>query len=86
MVARLAAPLIWQLGLIFGSVNTIYFVSNAFLPDYVVAQGRPDLVGAALTALNVGQLPAAFLLLGLAGRLVTLPWAYAAPPWRRSPR
>ena len=72
-------PLIWQLGLIFGSVNTIYFVSNAFLPDYVVAQGRPDLVGAALTALKrLGELPAAFLLLGLAGRLVTLPWAYAA--------
>src|SRR5580700_5479731 len=71
-------PLIWQLGLIFGSVNTIYFVSNAFLPDYVVAQGRPDLVGAALTALNIGQLPAAFLLLGLAGPLVTRPWAYAA--------
>ena len=70
-------PLIWQLGLIFGSVNTIYFVSNAFLPDYVVSQGRPDLVGAALTALNGGQLPAAFLLLGLAGPLVTRPWAYA---------
>jgi CP family cyanate transporter-like MFS transporter len=70
-------PLIWQLGLIFGSVNTIYFVSNAFLPDYMTAQGRPDLVGAALTSLNVGQLPAAFLLLGLAGPLVTRPWAYA---------
>ena len=53
-------------------------MSNAFLPDYVIAQGRPELVGAALTALNVGQLPAAFLLLGLAGPLVTRPWAYAA--------
>jgi CP family cyanate transporter-like MFS transporter len=71
-------PLIWQLGLILGSVNAIYFVSNAFLPDYVIAQGRPDLVGAALTALNVGQLPAAFLMLGLAGSLVTRPWAYVA--------
>ncbi len=71
-------PLIWQLGLILGSVNAIYFVSNAFLPDYVIAQGRPDLVGSALTALNVGQLPAAFLMLGLAGSLVTRPWAYAA--------
>jgi CP family cyanate transporter-like MFS transporter len=70
-------PLIWQLGLILGSVNAIYFVSNAFLPDYVIAQGRPDLVGSALTALNVGQLPAAFLMLGLAGSLVTRPWAYA---------
>jgi CP family cyanate transporter-like MFS transporter len=71
-------PLIWQLGLILGSVNAIYFVSNAFLPDYVVAQGRPDLVSAALTALNVGQLPAAFVMLALAGPLLTRPWAYAA--------
>jgi CP family cyanate transporter-like MFS transporter len=71
-------PLIWQLGLILGSVNAIYFVANAFLPDYMVAAGRPDLIGGALTALNVGQLPAAFLMLGLAGRLVTRPWAYVA--------
>jgi MFS transporter, CP family, cyanate transporter len=71
-------PLIWQLGLILGSVNAIYFVSNAFLPDYIIAQGRPDLVGPALTALNLGQLPAAFVMLGLAGTLLTRPWAYAA--------
>jgi MFS transporter, CP family, cyanate transporter len=71
------SPLIWRLGLIFGSINAIYFVSNAFLPDYIIAQGRPDLVSAALTALNFGQLPAAFVLLGLAGTLVTRPWAYA---------
>ena len=71
-------PLIWRLGLILGSVNAIYFVSNAFLPDYLVAQGRPDLVGATLTALNLGQLPAAFLMLGIAGPLVARPWAYAA--------
>ncbi len=70
-------PLIWQLGLIVGGVNATYFVSNAFLPDYVTAQGRPDLVSAVLTALNIGQLPAAFVMLGLAGPLVTRPWAYA---------
>jgi CP family cyanate transporter-like MFS transporter len=71
-------PLIWQLGLILGSVNAIYFVCNAFLPDYMIANGRPDLVGSALTALNLGQLPAALLMLGVAGKLVTRPWAYAA--------
>ena len=70
-------PLIWQLGLIVGSGNATYFVSNAFLPDYVTAQDRPDLVSAVLTALNVGQLPAAFVMLPLAGALVTRPWAYA---------
>ena len=44
----------------------------------MVANGRPDLVGSALTALNLGQLPAALLMLGVAGKLVTRPWAYAA--------
>ena len=71
------SPLIWRLGLIFGSVNAMYFVTNAFLPDYVTAAGRADLISSALTALNVGQLPASFLMLGLAGRLVKRPWAYA---------
>ncbi len=46
-------PLIWRLGLILGSVNTAYFVTNAFLPDYVTAAGRPDLVAPALTAINL---------------------------------
>ena len=71
-------PLIWKLGLILGSVNATYFVTNAFLPDYMTADGRPDLISSALAAINLGQLPAAFLMLGLAGRLVTRPWAYAA--------
>jgi MFS transporter, CP family, cyanate transporter len=71
-------PLIWRLGLILGSVNATYFATNAFLPDYVSAGGRPDLVSSALTALNFGQLPASFLMLPLAERLVTRPWAYVA--------
>ncbi len=71
-------PLIWRLGLILGSVNTMYFVTNAFLPDYVIAAGRPDLISSALTAMNVGQLPGSILMLGLAGRLVKRPWAYVA--------
>jgi CP family cyanate transporter-like MFS transporter len=70
-------PLIWQLGLILGSVNATYFVANAFLPDYMIADGHPDLISSALTALNFGQLPASLIMLGLAGKLVTRPWAYA---------
>jgi CP family cyanate transporter-like MFS transporter len=70
-------PLIWQLGLILGSVNATYFVANAFLPDYMAADGRPDLIGSALTAINFGQLPASLIMLGVAGKLVTRPWAYA---------
>jgi CP family cyanate transporter-like MFS transporter len=69
-------PLIWRLGVILGSINAMYYVTNAFLPDYVTAHGRADLISQALTALNLCQLPTSFLMLGLAGRLVKEPWAY----------
>jgi len=69
---------IWRLGLILGSVNAMYFVTNAFLPDYVTAEGRSDLISSALTALNLSQIPASFLMLPIAGRLVKSPWAYRA--------
>ena len=71
-------PLIWRLGILLGSVNALYFVANAFLPDYMIAAGRPDLIGSALTALNLFQLPASVLMFALAGRLATRPWAYVA--------
>jgi CP family cyanate transporter-like MFS transporter len=38
--------------------------------------GTPELIGSALTALSVGQLPASFLMLGLAERLLGRPFAY----------
>jgi CP family cyanate transporter-like MFS transporter len=67
---------IWQLGVLFGSVNSIYFSSNAFLPEYLAHTGTPELIGSALTALNFGQLPASLLMLGLAGRWLGRPFAY----------
>jgi CP family cyanate transporter-like MFS transporter len=69
---------IWQLGFLFGGVNSIYFSTNAFLPEYLAHSGTPELIGSALTALNFGQLPASLLMLGLAGRLLGSPWAYGA--------
>jgi CP family cyanate transporter-like MFS transporter len=70
-------PRIWQLGLLFGSVNSLYFSTNAFLPEYLDHAGTPELIGSTLTAFNFGQLPASFLMLGLAGRLMGRPLAYA---------
>jgi CP family cyanate transporter-like MFS transporter len=67
---------IWQLGLLFGGVNSIYFSTNAFLPEYLTHVGSPELIGSALTALNFGQLPASLLMLGLTERLMGRPWAY----------
>jgi CP family cyanate transporter-like MFS transporter len=69
-------PLIWRLGIALGSVNAMYFSANAFLPDYLHYIGRADLVSAALTALNVGQIPASLLLLVVAGRLERAVWPH----------
>jgi MFS transporter, CP family, cyanate transporter len=68
---------IWQLGFLLGGVNSIYFATNAFLPEYLTYVGTPALIGPSLTALNIGQLPASVLMLGLTGRLMGLPLAYA---------
>jgi MFS transporter, CP family, cyanate transporter len=66
--------LIWRLGLILSSVNSVYFNANGFIPSYLTNAGRADLVGPALTALNFAQLPASFLLLGVAQRLERRAW------------
>jgi MFS transporter, CP family, cyanate transporter len=62
-------PLVWLLGLTFGANNSMYFGANAFVPEYLVSQGRPDLIGVALTSLNGAQLVASLLLLPVASRL-----------------
>lgn len=72
------ARLVWRLGGLFLCVNAIYFSANAFLPIYLTSRGRADLIGAALLALNLGQLPASLLLLVVAGRLERRAWPYLA--------
>src|SRR5580704_12293474 len=69
-------PLIWVLGLAFGSTNALYFGANAFLPDFLVAQGRQDLVASALTWLNGSQVLTSVTLLWLAGRVHRRAWPY----------
>jgi len=71
-------PEIWRVGFVFGSANTMYFASNAFLPGQLAEVGRSDLISPALTALNLGQLPASFLLIGLAGYLERRTWPFVA--------
>jgi MFS transporter, CP family, cyanate transporter len=86
----------WEIGLMQGGCGTIYFGSNAFIPDYLHATGQGDLVGTCLSALNAGQLPASLVILlfarGLAGRkepligvgmltFVGLGLLFTAQPW-----
>jgi CP family cyanate transporter-like MFS transporter len=70
------SPLIWLLGLTFGSNNAIFFGANAFLPDYLASIGRADLIGAALGWMNGCELIASTLLLVTAERLQRRAWPY----------
>lgn len=67
-------PLLWKVGLIMSGLNQLYFCSNAFLPGYLLHTGRTELIGPALTALNIGQLPASFLMLVMASRWERKKW------------
>ena len=67
---------VWQFGLLFGSVNAVYFGANAFIPNCLSDVGRPDLIGPVLTALNFGQLPASFVLLALSRLLERRAWPF----------
>src|SRR5713101_6674662 len=71
-------PLVWRLGLIFASVNSVYFGTNAFLPALLSGAGHSDLISGALTALNFGQLPASALMVVAAHRIERRVWPYVA--------
>jgi CP family cyanate transporter-like MFS transporter len=68
--------LIWRLGIMLGTINASYFATNAFIPDYLRSNGQGEWISAALTAVNLGQLPASFILLAVAGRLERKAWPY----------
>lgn len=74
-------PLTWLLGFTFGSNNAAYYGANAFLPDFLASQGRPDLIGPALGGLNVAQFAASLVLLATADRLLrrALPYVVFGP-------
>jgi CP family cyanate transporter-like MFS transporter len=61
--------LTWKLGLLSGFASSLYFGTNAFLPDYLAARGRPDLLADALASLNWVQIPASILMLLYAERI-----------------
>lgn len=70
------SPLIWRLGIMLGSVNALYFTTNFFIPNFLRATGRADDIGAALNALNMGQLPASVLLLFVISSWIRQKWPY----------
>jgi len=73
---RLNSAINWRIGLTLGSIMSAYFCLNGFMPARLNEIGHQDLVSAVLTALNIGQLPASFLLLLVADRLQGKRWPY----------
>jgi MFS transporter, CP family, cyanate transporter len=69
-------PLVWLLGLTFGTNNSPYFAISAFLGDYVAAKGRADLLSPALSWLNGSQLVALVLLFAVSSRLHRRAWPF----------
>ena len=61
-------PLTWGVGILAGYASALYYATNAFLPGLVAARGRPELLNAALSALNWMQLPASFLMVAYGSR------------------
>ncbi len=70
------SPTLWRIGLLFGCTNALYFVTNAFAPTYLQSRGEGGAITAFLTALNLGQLPASFLLLAIADRVQGRLWPF----------
>jgi MFS transporter, CP family, cyanate transporter len=70
------SPVVWQLAVAFAASNGIYFGVNAFLPDYLSALARPDLITWGLAGMNGGQLAASFVMLGAGQRLHRRVWPF----------
>jgi CP family cyanate transporter-like MFS transporter len=73
---ELNSRLNWRIGLTLGSVSSTYFCMNGFLPAFLTGTGHASLVSAALTALNLGQLPTCVVLLFTADRVQGRRWPY----------
>jgi len=69
-------PVIWLLGLTFGSNNSPFFGANAFLGDFLASRGETQVLGLALAALNGAQILAFAILLVMADRLSRRAWPF----------
>lgn len=55
-------PIMWRVGLVLGGTSSVYFTTNAFIPDLLHSRGTDDFIGPSLAALNIGQIPASLLI------------------------
>jgi len=72
-----ASPVSWKLGIFQAAASLTYFGANTFVPDYLHAVGRPGLVAACISALNVAQIPASLTIGIVPFRILARPWVSA---------
>jgi MFS transporter, CP family, cyanate transporter len=70
------SPVVWLLGFTFASNNSPYFVTSAFIGDYLTTLGKPELLSPALGWLNGSQIFALAVLLLAANRLQLRAWPF----------
>lgn len=71
-------PVTLRLGVALGAASAAYFGLNAFIPDYMRSNHHAALITPALTFLNLFQLPASFIVGGLAGHVLGRRWPFVA--------
>lgn len=71
-------PALIETGLLVGAVNATYFGLNGFLPIWLARANAGERVAGVLLALNLAQLPAAFLMMAAAEHLVGRRAVYVA--------
>jgi CP family cyanate transporter-like MFS transporter len=69
---------VWLLGLTLGGASAAYWAANAFIPELLKHEHHGAYITAALTALNVAQLPASFIVAAWPQRLVARRWPLIA--------
>jgi CP family cyanate transporter-like MFS transporter len=69
-------PLVWLLGITFGSNNAMFYGTNGFMPDFLTSIGRADLIGPVLGCMNGSQVVTSALLLLIAARLQGRVWPF----------
>jgi CP family cyanate transporter-like MFS transporter len=70
------SPLVWLLGFTFAANNSPFFATNAFIGDYLVANGQTAILGPTLAALNGAQIVALVILAIMSRRLELRAWPF----------
>jgi CP family cyanate transporter-like MFS transporter len=66
----------WRLGIFQSAASLAYFGANTFIPDYLTEAKMAVLIAPCLSALNVGQLPASFLVGFVPTRILARPISF----------